>query len=64
MAAFSLAFNTNLFGGLTHYFRAERVSSAGAISLPTLWKQGAQGQPNFAIFGTVGMAWWRVLGLW
>ena len=38
---------------------------SGAISLPTLWKQGAyMSVVNFAIFGTVGMAWWRVLGLW
>ena len=38
---------------------------SGAISLPTLWKQGAyMAAVNFAIFGTVGMAWWRVLGLW
>jgi DASS family divalent anion:Na+ symporter len=67
LAAFSLAFNTNLFGGLTHYASGQSAVffGSGAISLPTLWKQGAyMSVVNFAIFGTVGMAWWRVLGLW
>ena len=67
LAAFSLAFNTNLFGGLTHYASGQSAVffGSGAISLPTLWKQGAyMAAVNFAIFGTVGMAWWRVLGLW
>lgn len=67
LAAFSLAFNTNLFGGLTHYASGQSAVffGSGAISLPSLWKQGAyMAAVNFAIFGVVGMAWWRVLGLW
>jgi DASS family divalent anion:Na+ symporter len=67
LAALSLAFNTNLFGGLTHYASGQSAVffGSGAIPLPTLWKQGAYvSVVNIAIFGTVGMAWWRVLGLW
>ena len=67
LAAVSLAFNTNLFGGLTHYASGQSAVyfSSGAISLPTLWKQGAyMAVINAIIFGVVGMAWWKVIGLW
>jgi len=67
LAALTLAFNTNLFGGLTHYASGQSAVyfSSGAISLPALWKQGAyMSVVNFLIFGVVGMLWWRVIGLW
>lgn len=67
LAALTLAFNTNLFGGLTHYASGQSAVyfSSGAISLPTLWKQGAyMSVVNFLIFGVAGMLWWRVIGLW
>ena len=67
LAALTLAFNTNLFGGLTHYASGQSAVyfSSGAISLPALWKQGAyMSVVNFLIFGGVGMLWWRVIGLW
>jgi len=67
LAAISLAFNTNLFGGLTHYASGQSAVyfSSGAISLPKLWKQGAyMAVINAIIFGVVGMAWWKVIGLW
>ena len=54
LAALTLAFNTNLFGGLTHYASGQSAVyfSSGAISLPALWKQGAyMSVVNFLIFG-------------
>lgn len=67
LAALTLAFNTNLFGGLTHYASGQSAVyfGSGNIDLPTLWKQGAyMSVVNMLIFSTVGMAWWRVLGYW
>ena len=67
LAALTLAFNTNLFGGLTHYASGQAAVyyGAGEISLQKLWKQGLyMSFVNFAIYGTVGMTWWKVIGLY
>ena len=67
LAALTLAFNTNLFGGLTHFASGQSAVyfSSGELSLPTLWKQGAyMSVCNALIYGVVGMAWWKCIGLW
>ena len=67
LAALSLAFNTNNIGGLTHYASGQAAVyyGAGEISLQKLWKQGLyMSFVNFAIYGTVGMTWWKVIGLY
>ena len=67
LAALSLAFNTNNIGGLTHYASGQAAVyyGAGEISLQKLWKQGLyMSVVNFAIYGTVGMTWWKVIGLY
>jgi DASS family divalent anion:Na+ symporter len=67
LAALTLAFNTNLFGGLTHYASGQSAVYFGSGHLPlaTLWKQGAyMSVVNAVVFGVVGMAWWKVVGLW
>ncbi|CEF97688.1 Sodium/sulphate symporter [Ostreococcus tauri] len=67
LAALSLAFNTNNMGGLTHYASGQAAVyyGSGEISLRKLWKQGLyMSAVNFAIYGTVGMAWWKVIGLY
>jgi DASS family divalent anion:Na+ symporter len=38
---------------------------SGHLPLATLWKQGAyMSVVNAVVFGVVGMAWWKVVGLW
>ena len=43
LAALSLGFNTNLFGGLTHYASGQAACyfSSGHVPMSLLWKQGA-----------------------
>merc|ERR1712031_140105 len=43
LSALTLAFNTNLFGGVTHFASGQAAVYLGTkyIELPTLWKQGA-----------------------
>lgn len=67
LAALSLGFNTNLFGGLTHYASGQAACyfSSGHVPMSLLWKQGAyMAMVNLFIYSTVGMAWWKMLGLW
>ena len=67
LAALSLAFNTNNMGGLTHYASGQAAVyfGAGEISLNKLWKQGLyMSAVNFFIYGTVGMTWWKFIGLY
>ena len=67
LAALSLAFNTNNMGGLTHYASGQAAVyfGAGEISLNKLWKQGLyMSVVNFFIYGTVGMSWWKFIGLY
>jgi len=67
LAALTLGFNTNLFGGLTHYASGQAACyfSSGHVPMSLLWKQGAyMAVVNLLIYSTVGMAWWKMLGLW
>ena len=67
LAALSLAFNTNNMGGLTHYASGQAAVyyGSGEISLNKLWKQGVyMSAVNFLIYGTIGMGWWKFIGLY
>ena len=66
LAAISLAMNTNTFGGLTHYASGQAAVyfGSGKIRLEKLWKQGLYVSCVHAfIWSTVGMAWWRICGI-
>jgi len=67
LAALSLAFNTDNMGGMTHYASGQAAVyyGSGEISLKKLWKQGLyMSVVNFFVYGTVGMAWWKFIGLY
>ncbi|GBF92341.1 2-oxoglutarate malate translocator [Raphidocelis subcapitata] len=66
LAALSLAYVTNLIGGLTHYASAQAAAyyAAGYYSIPQNWGLGfVIGFPSIAVFLGVGMGWWRAVGL-
>lgn len=67
LSALTLSFNGNLNGGMTHYAsgQAAVMYNTGYVPLPKLWKIGVYcGIANALIWGTVGMGWWKVIGLW
>ncbi|KAK3287709.1 hypothetical protein CYMTET_4786 [Cymbomonas tetramitiformis] len=67
LAALTLAFNTNLFGAVTHFASGQAAVyfGAGYVELATLWKQGAYcAVLNFLIWGVAGGIWWKFIGLW
>eukprot|EP00873_Tetraselmis_striata_P037103 jgi/Tetstr1/457367/TSEL_043970.t1 len=67
LAALTLGFNTNLFGGMTHFASGQSAVyfGTGHVELAQLWKQGAYcAVLNFAVWGVVGMIWWKLLGLY
>lgn len=67
LAAMSLAYNQNLFGSMTHYASGQAAvyCGAGYTRSGEVFKVGAAlGLMSMALYGTVGMAWWRVLGWW
>ena len=67
LAVYSLMCLTNLPAGLTHYGTTTGpiLFSQGYVSLKEWWTAGAVvGVANLAIWLTVGLAWWRVLGFW
>ena len=67
LAVYSLMCLTNLPAGLTHYGTTTGpiLFSQGYVSLKEWWTAGAVvGAANLAIWLTVGLAWWRVLGFW
>lgn len=67
LAAFLLLFLTNLAAGLTHYgtVPAPIIFGTGYVPLGVWWKVGFLASlVNIAIWLTVGMVWWKVLGLW
>jgi DASS family divalent anion:Na+ symporter len=54
-------------GGLTHYASGQAAVyyGSGEISLNKLWKQGVyMSAVNFLIYGTIGMGWWKFIGLY
>ncbi|KAJ0981417.1 hypothetical protein J5N97_009672 [Dioscorea zingiberensis] len=67
LAALALAYNTNLFGALTHYSSGQAAVyyGAGYIELPDVFKFGfTTALINALIWGVVGTFWWKFLGLY
>ena len=67
LAALTLAFNTNLFGAVTHYASGQSAVyfASGHLELATLWKQGLYcAVANFLIWGVAGAIWWKAIGLY
>ncbi|KAM0949020.1 putative solute carrier family 13 [Dioscorea sansibarensis] len=67
LAALALAYNTNLFGALTHYSSGQAAVyyGAGYIELPDVFKYGfVMALINALIWGVVGTFWWKFLGLY
>lgn len=67
LAALTLAFFSNLFGGLTHYGSgpAPILFGTGYVSVGTWWKVGLIcSAVNIAIWMGIGGLWWKILGLW
>ena len=62
-----LAYFSNLSASLTHYgtTTAPMVFASGYVTLPDWWKVGLMvSLANLAIWLTVGLAWWKLLGFW
>ncbi|KAL2490972.1 Dicarboxylate transporter 2.1 [Abeliophyllum distichum] len=67
LAALALAYNTNLFGALTHYSSGQAAVyfGAGYVDLPDIFKYGfIMAVVNAVIWGVVGTFWWKFLGLY
>lgn len=67
LAALTLAFFSNLYGGLTHYGSgpAPILFGTGYVSVLTWWKMGLIASlVNIGIWMVVGGLWWKLLGLW
>ncbi|XP_057976855.1 dicarboxylate transporter 2.1, chloroplastic [Malania oleifera] len=67
LAALALAYNTNLFGALTHYSSGQAAVYYGAsyVDLPDVFKMGfTMALINALIWGVVGTFWWKFLGLY
>ncbi|CAK9164669.1 unnamed protein product [Ilex paraguariensis] len=67
LAALALAYNTNLFGALTHYSSGQAAVyfGAGYVDLPDVFKMGfVMALVNAVIWGVVGTFWWKFLGLY
>ncbi|GKU97954.1 hypothetical protein SLEP1_g11023 [Rubroshorea leprosula] len=67
LAALALAYNTNLFGALTHYSSGQAAVyyGAGYVNLPDVFRIGfIMALINATIWGVVGTVWWKFLGLY
>lgn len=67
LAAFLLAYFSNLNAGMTHYGTgsAPVYFGVGYIGQSTWWKIGLiMSAVNVVIWLTVGMAWWKLIGFW
>lgn len=67
LAALALAYNTNLFGALTHYSSGQAAVyyGAGYVDLPDVFKVGfIMAFVNAVIWAIVGSFWWKFLGLY
>ncbi|KAG8057079.1 hypothetical protein GUJ93_ZPchr0002g25949 [Zizania palustris] len=67
MSALALAFNTNLFGALTHYSSGQAAVyfGAGYLELPDVFTMGfVTALINVLIWAVVGTFWWKLLGLY
>ncbi|GMJ12912.1 dicarboxylate transport 2.1 [Hibiscus trionum] len=66
LAALALAYNTNLFGAITHYSSGQAAVyyGAGYVDLPEVFKMGfVMAFVNAIIWVVVGGFWWKFLGL-
>lgn len=67
LVAYSLAFYANLSASLTHYGTTPGpiLFAAGFVDHGTWWKVGLLVSfVNLAIWTIVGLAWWKIIGLW
>ncbi len=67
LGALTLGYSANLFGSLTHYASgpAAVFHGSGYTRLSEVMKAGfLMALRSWAVWGVVGMAWWRVLGWW
>lgn len=67
LAAFVLAYFSNLNAGMTHYGTgsAPVYFGVGYISQSTWWKIGfIMSAVNVVIWLTIGMFWWKIIGFW
>ncbi|XP_052195590.1 dicarboxylate transporter 2.1, chloroplastic-like isoform X1 [Diospyros lotus] len=67
LAALALAYNTNLFGALTHYSSAQAAVyyGGGYVKLPAFFRLGiSMALINIVTWGLVGTPWWKILGLY
>ncbi len=66
LAALMLAFSSSLMMSLTHYATGTSpiIFSSGFVSLGEWWKIGfIMSVINLTIFGTIGVLWWKILGM-
>lgn len=67
LAAMSLAYNMALQSGMTHYASGQAAVyyGSGFLSMKEVFVGGAAcAATSLLIWGTVGMAWWKVIGWW
>ncbi len=67
LAALVLAFSSSLFMSITHYAGASTavIFSNSSIDIPKWWKIGFNiSGINLIIWSTIGVIWWKFLGLW
>ena len=67
LAALTLIFFSNLFGGITHYSfsPAPVLFGAGYVDIKNWWKMGAiMSVVNIAVWTVFGGLWWKYLGWW
>ncbi|XP_057496967.1 dicarboxylate transporter 2.1, chloroplastic-like [Actinidia eriantha] len=67
LAALALAYNTNLFGALTHYSSGQAAVyyGGGYVKLPDVFKLGiVMALVNILIWAVVATPWWKILGLY
>jgi divalent anion:Na+ symporter, DASS family len=67
IAVLSLSYGSNLMAGLTHYGTTPGpiYFGSGYVPLATWWRVGLiTSLTSLAIWMTIGVAWWRALGLW
>lgn len=67
LAALALAYNTNLFGAITHYSSGQAAVyyGAGYVELPEIFKTGVLcAICNCILWVVVGLGWWKILGLY
>ena len=67
LACYGMIFAFNLSAGLTHYGATNGpvLFAADYVSARTWWRVGfVVGALNLVVWLSVGLVWWRVLGLW